>query len=179
MTKSKSNRSRNIVIGFIVFCVVALVIILSSLALAGVFNDADTPIKNPADTLVNKCPYANGDTARCPSSTAVWKIENGLARLFTGAAWKRYGYPKPTHDTELVCTNIGKCPGGELIDACPYDDGTIVRCADSTGIYKIENGLSRQYTFPGWQAEGSPSPTIDSSAVCKELLRCPAGTIIN
>jgi hypothetical protein len=176
-TEKRISIVPQVIAGFVAFCVVAFIIIMVSLALTGQFDGSDTT-KDLVKNIATVCPYNNGDTVRCPSSTAIWKIENGAANLFTGSAWKRYGNPIPKHDTELVCKEILKCRAGALLDACPYDDGDIVRCPSSTAIWKIENGLAKLFTAASWARYGNPIPKHDTEEVCKEILRCPSGGVI-
>jgi hypothetical protein len=130
--KPKPKPNIKLIIGIIAFCVVALVIIIVSLVLTGQFDKSpsDTvkdivkdpvkdPVSDPVNDPVSGCPYASGDIVQCPTTTAVYKIENGLRRLFTPAGWQASGNPTMTDRTVSVCDKVLKCPEGAVIDFVP------------------------------------------------------------
>jgi hypothetical protein len=39
----------------------------------------------------------------------------------------------------------------------PFPDGSVVRCDTTGGIYKVENGLLRHYSFERYVAAGKPA----------------------
>jgi hypothetical protein len=57
-------------------------------------------------------PPRDGTIIQGDQTTAIYKMENGLKRLFTLAAYKRLGYPKPTI---LPQSDVDGYPSGEIL----------------------------------------------------------------
>jgi hypothetical protein len=60
--------------------------------------------------------------------------------------------------------------------SCPFAPSTVVRCADTGGIYRIDNYQKRNFTPTGYAAAGSP-PAPD--VPCSQINLCADGPIID
>lgn len=58
---------------------------------------------------------------------------------------------------------------------CPHPDGSVLRCASSGYIARIEEGMSRGYSYGAWVAAGRPSYVDLAACDWEDSWKCPKG----